>query len=192
MTSVTSDPDARGGPVRRFFEHPPRWVSRTVRTLTAIELAIGIAALLLIFFLVMAQAVQRYLPFDGWPWTGELARFCLVWLTFVVAGVLVTTDSHIAIEMVDAVDNEVVRRLVRVISCVVVAAVGVGLTAEAWSLIETQSILKSPAMRMPMSWFYAISLIGFVSTTLRASVAAVQYAVVGVPQDHPRSEAPVE
>lgn len=192
MTSVTSEPDARGGPVRAFFEHPPRWVSRSVRTLTAIELAIGIAALLLIFFLVMAQAVQRYLPFDGWPWTGELARFCLVWLTFVVAGVLVTTDSHIAIEMVDAVDNEVVRRVVRVISCVVVAAVGVGLTAEAWSLIETQSILKSPAMRMPMSWFYAISLIGFVSTTLRASVAAVQYAVVGVPQDHPRSEAPVE
>lgn len=192
MTSVASDPDARGGPVRTFFEHPPRWVSRTVRTLTAIELAIGIAALLMIFFLVMAQAVQRYLPFDGWPWTGELARFCLVWLTFVVAGVLVTTDSHIAIEMVDAVDNEVVRRLVRVISCVVVAAVGAGLTAEAWSLIETQSILKSPAMRMPMSWFYAISLIGFVSTTLRASVAAVQYAVVGVPQDHPRSEAPVE
>ena len=63
------------------------------------------------------------------------------------------------------------------ISCVVVAAVGVGLTAEAWSLIETQAILKSPAMRMPMSWLYAISLIGFVSTILRASVAAVQYAV---------------
>jgi len=79
-----------------------------------------------------------------------------------------------------------------VISCVVVAAVGVGLTAEAWSLIESQAILKSPAMRMPMSWLYAISLIGFVSTTLRASVAAVQYAVVGVPQDDHRSEAPVE
>ncbi|WP_194846624.1 TRAP transporter small permease [Mumia zhuanghuii] len=191
MTYATPPP--RGlSRVKGFFETPPRWAARTVRVLTAIELAIGIAALLLIFFLVMAQAVQRYLPVDGWPWTGELARFCLVWLTFVVAGVLVTTDSHIAIEMVDAIDNEVVRRLVRVISCVVVAAIGVGLTAEAWSLIESQAILKSPAMRMPMSWLYAISLIGFVSTTLRASVAAVQYAVVGVPQDDHRSEAPVE
>ncbi len=178
--------------MKSFFDAPPRWASRTVRVLTAIELAIGIAALLLIFFLVLAQAAQRYLPFDGWPWTGELARFCLVWLTFVVAGVLVTSDSHIAIEMVDAIDNEVVRRIVRVISCVVVAAIGAALTAEAWSLTMDQGIIKSPAMRMPMSWLYAISLVGFVSTTLRAAFAAVQYAVVGVPQDRTRDmEAPV-
>ncbi|MFD1826996.1 MULTISPECIES: TRAP transporter small permease [Mumia] len=191
MTYAT--PPLRGPErVKAFFDAPPRWASRTVRVLTAIELAIGIAALLLIFFLVLAQAAQRYLPFDGWPWTGELARFCLVWLTFVVAGVLVTSDSHIAIEMVDAIDNEVVRRIVRVISCVVVAAVGAALTAEAWSLTMDQGIIKSPAMRMPMSWLYAISLVGFVSTTLRAAFAAVQYAVVGVPQDRTRDmEAPV-
>ena len=59
--------------------------------------------MLLIFFLVLIQALQRYLPIDGWSWTGELARFSLVWLTFVVAGVLVSSDSHISIEMIDAV-----------------------------------------------------------------------------------------
>ena len=74
-----------------------------MRVVTAIELAIGAAAMLLIFFLVLVQALQRYLPVDGWSWTGELARFSLVWLTFVVAGVLVTRDSHISIEMIDAV-----------------------------------------------------------------------------------------
>ena len=68
------------------------------------------------------------------------------------------------------------------ISCLVVAAVGFGLTAEAWSLTMDQGILKSPAMRMPMSWLYAISLIGFVSTTVRATIAAVRFAVVGVPE----------
>ncbi len=104
-----------------------------MRVLTAIELAIGAAALLLIFFLVLVQALQRYLPVDGWSWTGELARFCLVWLTFVVAGVLVSSDSHIAIEMIDAVRSPT-SAVVRVISCLVVAAVGVGLTAEAWAL----------------------------------------------------------
>ena len=76
--------------LRALFETPPRWLSRTVRGVTAVELGIGVAALLLIFFLVLVQAAQRYLPVDGWSWTGELARFALVWLTFVVAGVLVT------------------------------------------------------------------------------------------------------
>jgi TRAP-type C4-dicarboxylate transport system permease small subunit len=145
---------------------------------TAVELALGVAALLLIFSLVLLQAAQRYLPIDGFSWTGELARFSLVWLTFVVAGVLVSTDSHIAIEMVDMVRSEPVRRVVRVISCLIVAAVGVGLTGEAVSLVEAQGVVKSPAMGMPMSWLYGISMIGFVSTTVRAVV----YAVLGVPE----------
>ena len=67
------------------------------------------------------------------------------------------------------------------ISCLIVAAIGVGLCREAWELMQTQGILKSPAMRMPMSWLYAISLIGFVSVVVRSLIAAVQYAVLGVP-----------
>lgn len=171
--------------VRSLLTSPPRWLSRLVRWITVLELAIGAVALLMIFFLVLVQALQRYLPFDGWPWTGELATFSLVWLTFVVAGVLVTTDSHIAIEMIDMARSPLVRRIVRVISCLIVAAIGVGLTVEAWTLTEEQGVLKSPALRMPMSWLYAISLIGFVSVVVRALIAAVRYAVVGVPEDSP-------
>ena len=102
-----------------------------------------------------------------------------------VAGVLVSSDSHISIQMIDAVRSPLVRRIVRVISCLTVAAVGVALTAEAWELTQTQAVLKSPAMRMPMSWLYAISMIGFVSTVVRATLAALKFAVVGVPEpDH--------
>ena len=176
-------PGGAAGPARRV----PVAASPADRTdrsgsLTGVELALGVACLLLIFGLVLLQAAQRYLPIDGWPWTGELARFALVWLTFVVAGVLVSTDSHISIEMIDSVPSELVRRVVRVISCLIVAAIGVGLCAEAWELIHSQGILKSPALGMPMSWLYAVSLIGFVSVVVRALVAAVTYAVLGVPE----------
>ena len=85
------------------------------------------------------------------------------------AGVLVSCDSHIAIETIDAVRNPTVRRVVRVISCLIVAAIGALLTAEAWELMHTQGMLRSPAMGMPMSWLYAISIVGFISTTLRAA-----------------------
>lgn len=167
---------------RHLFADPPRWLARAIRVVTAVELALGAAALLLIFSLVLVQAAQRYLPVDGWSWTGELARFSLVWLTFVVSGVLVTRDSHIAIEAIDGLGNQRTRTWVRVFSCLVVAAVGLGLSVEAWTLVDTQSILKSPAMRMPMSWLYAISMIGFVSTTVRALVAAVRFALLGAPE----------
>lgn len=168
--------------LRALFTTPPTAIARLVRVATGTELALGAAALLIIFFLVLLQAGQRYLPIDGWPWTGELARFSLVWLTFVVAGVLVTTDSHISIEMIDMVPGAGLRRVVRVVSCLIVAAIGVGLCAEAWELMQTQGILKSPAMRMPMSWLYGVSIIGFVSVVIRSLIAAVRYAVLGAPE----------
>lgn len=154
----------------------------TVRAVTFLELLLGAAALLAIFLLIVLQAGQRYLPLDGFAWTGELARFSLVWLTFVVAGVLVTRDGHVSIEVIDTVGGEGMRRLVRVVSCLVVAVIGVGLTVAAWDLTQTQGFIKSPALRMPMSWFYAISMVGFVSTVVRALVAALRYAVLGVPE----------
>ena len=179
MTADTPEDVAAPDPGPR---RPPAWLDRVGRVLTALELTIAVAALLLIFGLVLLQAGQRYLPIDGWPWTGELARFCLVWLTFVTAGVLVTRDSHISIEMIDMVPGALLRRVVRVVSCLIVALIGVGLCLEAKELMDTQGILKSPALQMPMSWLYAISLIGFVSVVVRSLIAAVQYAVLGVPE----------
>jgi TRAP-type C4-dicarboxylate transport system permease small subunit len=179
--AVTADTPAEGR-LRSILTDPPTGLARIVRVVTGIELAIGAVALLLIFFLVLTQAAQRYLPIDGLPWAGELAKFSLVWLTFVVAGVLVSRDAHISIEMVDSVSSLMLQRVVRVIACLIVAATGVALTAEAWELIQTQGLLKSPAMRMPMSWLYAISMIGFVSTTVRATFAALEFAVLGVPE----------
>jgi TRAP-type C4-dicarboxylate transport system permease small subunit len=178
---VTPDTPAEGR-LRSFLADPPAGLAWTVRVVTGIELAIGAVALLLIFFLVLTQAAQRYLPIDGFPWAGELAKFSLVWLTFVVAGVLVSRDAHISIEMIDSAPSPLVQRVVRVIACLIVAATGVALTAEAWELTQTQGLLKSPAMRMPMSWLYAISMIGFVSTAVRATIAALEFAVLGVPE----------
>ena len=157
-------------------QQPPggqgRWQKIAV-AITRIEIGIGAAALLLILSMVFLQALQRYLPGGGFPWTGELARFALIWLTFAAAGVLVSTNGHIALEIVDAVPNERVVRWIQVFALVVVAATGAGLAIEALALIDTQQVLKSPVLRVPMSWVYIPVLIGVVSLTIRAVIAAV-------------------
>jgi len=150
-----------------------------VTVMTAIELTIGAVSVMLILILVFIQAAQRYLPFDGFPWTGELARFSLVWLTFSVAGLLVTSRSHIALEIVDAIPNLTLVRVIQVFALVVLAATGVGLTLEAWALVATQGILKSPVLRIPMSWVYVPVLIGAASTAIRATISAIEVAVHG-------------
>jgi TRAP-type C4-dicarboxylate transport system permease small subunit len=150
-----------------------------ITVLTAIEVAIGAISIMLILILVFTQAAQRYLPFDGFAWTGELSRFSLVWATFAVAGVLVTSRSHIAMEIIDAIPNPMIVRIIQVFALLVVAATGVGLTVEAWALVSTQGIIKSPVLRVPMSWIYVPVLIGAASTAIRALIAATDVALHG-------------
>lgn len=154
---------------------------RIARVVFVVEITIGAIALMLILTLVFLQALQRYLPIEGFAWTGEVARFSLVWLTFSAAGLLVTTRGHIALEIVDVIPNQATVRVIQVFALAVVSATGVGLAIAAWALVETQGIVRSPVLRLPMSWVYIPVLIGAVSTAIRAAVAAVDIALHGPP-----------
>lgn len=166
-------PAARDGALRRM-----------IRLVTAVEMSLAGAAVALIFVLVLVQAGQRYLPIDGWAWTGELARFSLVWLTFVAAGVLVTRDGHIALQIVDAIPSPLVVRSVHVLANLLVAGIALLFVRECWTLYVGSGNLRSPAMRMPMGWHYLLPLLGFASSAVRALVTAVLVARHGVPAGH--------
>ncbi|MCQ1945902.1 MULTISPECIES: TRAP transporter small permease [unclassified Arthrobacter] len=152
-----------------------RW-GRIAAVITRIEVVIGAVSLITILAMVFLQALQRYLPGGGFAWTGELARFALIWLTFAAAGVLVSTNGHIALEIVDAIPNQMVVRWAQVVALLVVAATGIGLTIEAFALIDSQQIIKSPVLGVPMSWVYIPVLIGVISLAIRALIAAVLVA----------------
>lgn len=161
-------------------EELPTPVTRVVRVLTAIEMGVAGLAAALIFGLVLLQAGQRYLPIDGYTWTGELARFSLVWLTFSAAGVLVTRDGHIALQVVDNIRNEIVVRVFHVLALLIVAVIGAGFAWACESLVAQSQNLKSPSLGLPMSWVYVLPMIGFASTAVRATVGAVVVARYGV------------
>ncbi|HEX2132473.1 MAG TPA: TRAP transporter small permease [Actinophytocola sp.] len=149
-----------------------RGVLLVLRYLSALEAVVACALLATIFVLVLLQAVQRYLPAGGWVWTGELARFGLVWLTFAMAGYLMERDGHVTLKLIDYLATGVTRRLVIVFANVMVAIVCLNLAYEAYELVTRPSRQSSPAMGMPIGLLYLIPLAGLVLTTVRA-VAAV-------------------
>lgn len=159
----------------------PTLLGRTARFVTAVEIGVAGLAAAMIFLLVLLQAGQRYLPMDGYTWTGELARFGLVWLTFAAVGVLVSRDGHIALQVVDTIPNEHVVRAIHVASLLVVAATGAGFAWASQNLVAESGNLTSPSLGLPMSWVYVIPMLGFVSTAIRAAIAAVVVARRGVP-----------
>ncbi|MDQ0643852.1 TRAP transporter small permease [Microbacterium murale] len=163
------------------LEQPPTTgiLRRVARIITVIELTIGAVAVLMILVLVFYQALQRYLPFESLAWTGELARFALLWATFAAMGLLVTSRGHIALELVDSIRNPMTVSFIQVFALLVVAAAAIGLSLEAWALISTQGIVKSPVLRIPMSWVYVPVFIGTISTTVRALISAGDVALHG-------------
>lgn len=157
----------------------PTVLQRIAKVVFVVELTIGAICVLIILALIFLQAAQRYLPFDSIAWTGEVSRFALVWLTFSAMGILVSARGHIALEVVDTFRNKMLVRIIQVFALVVVAAVGVGLVIEASALIATQSIIRSPVLRLPMSWVYVPVLIGAISTAIRAGIFAIDVAIHG-------------
>lgn len=160
---------------------------RVVRAVTTIERVLAVIALTLIFVLVLLQAGQRYLPVEGWAWTGELARYSLVWLTFVAAGVLVSTDGHIALQVLDNIPSPMVVRCIHVIANVLVALIAALFVRECWTLISVSGELRSASLRMPMSWHYVLPMLGFLSTMVRSMAVAVTIARHGVVVGHDES-----
>lgn len=171
---------------------------KTGSVLTVAEIAVGSIMLLTIFMLIVIQAAQRHLPGDSLAWTGEVSRFGLVWLTFSVAGVLITHRGHIALEVVDLLPRPQLVRTVQVFALLCVATVAAGLAYEAWNLVQSQGILRSPVLGMSMALLYIPVLIGMISTVLRSLVAATDIILHGpaagtdgsVPPEHEEVSAP--
>lgn len=162
------------------LEAPKVGVLRRIgRAIGFVELTFGVITLLVILALVFLQAAQRYLPIDQIAWTGEISRFALTWLTFSAAGLLVTSRGHIALELVDTMRHPAVVRVVHVISYAILVAIGVGLSIAAWKLVDSQGIMKSPVLRLPMSLVYVPVLIGTVSLTVRAVLTGIDTAING-------------
>lgn len=148
-----------------------RGLDRLLRYLSTAEAVVGGVLLVVIFALILLQAAQRYLPGGGWVWTGELARFSLVWLTFAMAGYLMARDGHVTLKLADHVTSGAARRAVVVFAHVMVAIVCLNLAYEAFELAVRPSRQTSPTMGMPIGLLYVIPLAGLLLTTVRSAAA---------------------
>ena len=60
------------------------------------EWCIGIL-MIIMTIVVMTGVFYRYVLGSGLPWTEELARYVMIWMSFLAASVLIREDGHIGI-----------------------------------------------------------------------------------------------
>lgn len=104
---------------------------------------------------ITLQIVSRVL-FSAVGWTEEVARFLLVWITFLAATLAFQRGRHIAVTFaVDALPVRL-RQVARIVATLAVLAFMVALVVIGYRYMQVQSFQKSASLRVSMTYVYAI------------------------------------
>lgn len=85
--------------------------------ITKINGALKVTAVLFIAvmtLLVTANVFSRYVFRFSLTWSAELAQYCMIWAAFLGAAILVNTNEHLAINLLEESVTRRVRRMLRI------------------------------------------------------------------------------
>ncbi|MFV0374993.1 TRAP transporter small permease [Microbacterium sp.] len=162
-TDTSAIRDAAGHRLKPAKEEPRlfRWLSR-------VEITIACLCVAMIFIMVLWQILGRYVPATNWPGAGELARYGLVSLTFVMVGYLIGRNGHITIQVIDYVVKGRAFIVVKMIAALLTAIICAALAWEAFQLVGQYWSRAATVTKVPVGIFYIIPALGFTSGTARA------------------------
>lgn len=136
----------------RFLLRPLQWSERALDAVMQPVVFAGMAALIGVITL---QIISRVF-FSAVGWTEEVARFLLVWITFLGATLAFQRGRHIAVTfVVDALPLRL-RQLARIAAVLVSLGFMIALIVIGYRYMQVQSFQKSASLRLSMTWVYAV------------------------------------
>jgi TRAP-type C4-dicarboxylate transport system permease small subunit len=146
-----------------------------MRGIEIAEAVLGGLLLVVILVLVMIQVTLRFTPTAGWVWTGEIAKFAMVWLAFILSGYLMGRDQHVTLDIIDHFLPERALRVMIGVAQAITALICIAAFYEGYNLVNDQVAIKSPAAQIPMSIFYTVPMIGMGLTAVRCVINVVTW-----------------
>ncbi|MDR5902270.1 TRAP transporter small permease [Halomonas icarae] len=131
---------------------PLQWSERALDAVIAPVVFTAMAALIGVITL---QILSRVL-FTAVGWTEEVARFLLVWITFLAGTLAFRRGRHIAVTFVVEALPGLPRRLARIAALLVALGFLLALVVIGWEYMQVQSFQKSASLRVSMTWIYAV------------------------------------
>lgn len=136
----------------RYLLRPLQWSERALDAVMQPVVFAGMAALIGVITL---QIVSRVF-FTAVSWTEEVARFLLIWITFLAATLAFQRGRHIAVTfVVDALPLRL-RQLARISAVLVALGFMVALVVIGHRYMQVQSFQRSASLRISMTYVYAV------------------------------------
>lgn len=132
-----------------------RVLGRIDRATGAVLGPVVFAGMIALIGVITLQIVSRVF-FTSVSWTEEVARFLLIWITFLGATLAFHQGRHIAVTLLRDSLPPGLRRIVSGVGVIVTIAFLVTLTVIGWQYMNVQSFQKSPSLRISMTYVYSV------------------------------------
>lgn len=164
LFSTNSLPD----PPPSIFSRIDRWVLLVNRSLMIVTLA-------LMSIIVFAAVMVRYTSDVSIPWAEEVARYLMIWLTFLGIGPVLRVGGHVAIESLQDALVESSARLLRVLVLSICAGFCVLLSWSGVMLMERTVYQTTAVTEISFAWVSAAVPVGAVLSLWHLAAFAGRY-----------------
>lgn len=135
-----------------------------------------IILLFIMAVVVFWQVVCRFVLKASLPWSEELSRYILVWVTFLGASIGVKRCAHIGVEAFLMILPKKLRGFMNYIIAFICVIFCLIVFKESLGIIEKQIVNSqvSPAMQIPMWWAYLAVPVGMILMSIRFVQTAIK------------------
>jgi TRAP-type C4-dicarboxylate transport system permease small subunit len=151
-----------------LFERFENYVGRFNGVMLGIFKWSVVAVLIIMTSIVFVAVIFRYGLNDALPWSEEIAKFFMVWLTFLAAPVGLSRGSHVAIETLSSYLGGRPRQVVQAFVFMSIIALMVIFVKEGTFLTWNARIQRHSTVDLSILYVYMAMPIGCAATALVA------------------------
>ncbi|MCP5152989.1 MAG: TRAP transporter small permease [Ectothiorhodospiraceae bacterium] len=161
----------------RFLEGLERWLERFNGGLLKGLWWLSIATIAVMTVIVLAAVFFRYVLAEALPWSEEIAKFLMVWMTFLAAPIAYREGALVAVgALPDRLSGRLAQLLVIIVQLVVISVMVVFLK-EGSFLTWNARIQTASTIELSISWVYVsmpLGAVALLSVSLGLLVTAIR------------------
>jgi len=150
-------------------------MARTEKLFVAANRWALILALAAMSVIVFANVVLRYLSNYSLVWAEEVARYLMIWMTFLGAGLVLRFGGHVAVDNLHQALSPRAARLLRAALALLLFAFFAAMAWEGVRYMNAARYQTTPATGISFAYVYAVFPIGFVLLMVHALLVLKPY-----------------
>ena len=148
----------------------------------ALNGAVLVLGLMAMSLIVGWNVAGRYLTGDSLTWADEVARYSMIWLTFLGAGLALRDGAHAAITNAQDALPHRGQRILRLLILAILFGFFAFMVWVGIDYMNRMQVQKSAALQVPMRYIYAAMPVGFGMMIVHLAFIAPQYLRAGLQQ----------